>query len=72
MRFKVGDRVRKNRKYVDRSSFRGMEFLVVATGTIGDIDVIWTEPSLGGAYAADGFDLVEKCSEVGRGSSQLL
>lgn len=40
MRFKVGDRVRKNRKYVDRSSFRGMEFLVVATGTIGDIDVI--------------------------------
>lgn len=71
MRFKVGDRVRKNRKYVDRSSFRGMEFLVVATGTIGDIDVIWTDPSIGGAYAADGFDLVQKTTETGRGSSQL-
>lgn len=60
MKFKVGDRVRKNRKYIDYSSVRGTEFLVVATGTIGDIDVIWTEPSIGGAYAADGFDLIQE------------
>lgn len=63
-RFEVGDKVRKNGVYADYRSAIGKEFIVTATGFMGDVEVIWTEPSLNGAYAADGFDLVEAHNNV--------
>lgn len=55
-----GDIVKLNDKYHDKRDQLGVHFVVIEVGEIGGKRVIWTDPSLGGAYAADGFDLVER------------
>lgn len=56
--FKKGDRVRLNDKYMDARDHVGEVLTVVETAVIGGQPCIFTDPSLGGAYAADGFELV--------------
>lgn len=62
-RFEVGDIVQLNDKYIDNRDMVGKDLTVTHIGNIGNKECIWTDPSIGGAYAADGFDLVAKGSE---------
>lgn len=59
-RFKTGDRVRLNSKYIDKRDRIGEEFIVTAVADICGKECVWTEPPLGGGYASDGFDLIER------------
>lgn len=56
-RFNAGDKVRFNGKYVDSRHRIDESFTVVSVAEIGGKECIFTDPSVGGAYAADGFDL---------------
>lgn len=56
-RFKAGDKVRFNGKYEDSRRRIDESFTVVSVVEIGGKECIFTDPSVGGAYAADGFDL---------------
>lgn len=63
-RFNIGDKVRLNDKYMDARSHVGEVFTVTNVATIGGQECVFTDPSLGGAYAADGFDLAPQDSEM--------
>lgn len=56
-RFKAGDKVRFNGKYEDSRRRIDESFTVVE---VGGKECIFTDPSVGGAYAADGFDLARE------------
>lgn len=56
-RFKAGDKVRFNGKYDDSRHRIDESFTVVSVAKIGGTECIFTDPSVGGAYAADGFSL---------------
>lgn len=56
-RFNIGDKVCLNDKYMDARSHVGEVFTVTDVATIGGKECVFTDPSLCGAYAADGFDL---------------
>lgn len=58
--FAKGDIVQLNDKYIDKRDRMGERFTVVEVGEICGKEVVWTDPSLCGAFAADGFDLVER------------
>lgn len=55
---------RLNDKYMDARSHVGEVFTVTNVATIGGQECVFTDPSLGGAYAADGFDLAPQDSEM--------
>ena len=57
---KKGDIVRLNGRYIDKQDRMGELFTVIEVGEICGKQVVWTDPSLCGAYAADGFDLMER------------
>lgn len=63
-RFNIGDKVLLNDKYMDARSHVGEVFTVTNVATIGGQECVFTDPSLGGAYAADGFDLAPQDSEM--------
>lgn len=56
-RFKAGDKVRFNGKYFDSRHRIDESFTVVSVVEICGRECVFTDPSVGGAYAADGFDL---------------
>lgn len=56
-RFNVGDKVRFNGKYDDSRHRIDESFTVVSVVEIGGKECIFTDPSVGGAYIANGFDL---------------
>lgn len=63
-RFNVGDKVRLNDKYMDARNRVGETFTVTDVATIGGKECVFVNPSLGGAYAADGFDAAPKDDEL--------
>lgn len=55
-RFKIGDKVCLNGRYMDECNHVGEVLTVTAVTKIGGVECVFTDPSIGGAYAADGFD----------------
>ena len=56
-RFNVGDKVLFNGRYDDSRHRIDESFTVISVVEIGGKECIFTDPSVCGAYAADGFDL---------------